>query len=173
MVKFVNMLMRGVEIILTILMGAASLIVVAQVLWRYVLHSPLGWTEQISRFAFIWIVMLGIPTIFNRNITMAFDILLGSLHGKIRTFLEVAIRVLGLAFCVFWFVAALELCISTGSRMTSGVRMPQNLLYGSQLFAAALLFLVLLKQIYEVVRDAKNPGQFEEISSAEATEEGE
>ena len=173
MVKFVNMLMRGVEIILTILMGAASLIVVAQVLWRYVLHSPLGWTEQISRFAFIWIVMLGIPTIFNRNITMAFDILLGSLHGKIRTFLEVAIRVLGLAFCVFWFVAALELSISTGSRMTSGVRMPQNLLYGSQLFAAALLFLVLLKQIYEVVRDAKNPGQFEEISSAEATEEGE
>lgn len=173
MVKFVNKLMSGVEILLTILMGGASMIVIAQVLWRYVLSSPLGWTEQISRFAFIWIVMLGIPTIFNRNITMAFDILLGSLHGNLRTFLEIAIRILGLAFSVFWFIAALQLCISTGNRMTSGVRMPQNLLYGSQLVAAALLFLVLLKQIYEVARDAKNPAEIEKTSGAEATEEGE
>ena len=172
MVKFVDKLMSFVETVLIVLMSGATLIVVAQVFWRYVLHSPLGWTEQVCRIAFIWMVMLGIPVIFNRGITMAFDILIDHIHGKAHFIIQVAILILGLAFSVFYFMASMQLCLSAVGRMTSGVKVPQNLLYGAQHIAAALLFLVLLKQLIELVRTEKG-SPAEETAKIEGLEEGE
>ena len=157
MIKFVNKLMTLVEIVLIVLMSGATLIVVTQVFWRYVLKSPLGWTEQVCRIAFIWMVMLGIPVIFNRGITMAFDILLDHIHGKAHFIIQVLIQILGLAFSVFYFMASTQLCLSAAGRMTSGVKVPQNLLYIAQPIAAVLLFLVLFKQLIELVQKQKKP----------------
>ena len=172
MIKLVNKLMDFVEIILIILMGGATVIVVAQVFWRYVLHSPLGWTEQVCRIAFNWMVMLGIPVVFNRGITMAFDILLGHIRGRANFAVRIVIQILGLAFSAFYFAASMQLCLSAVGRMTSGVKVPQNLLYGAQPAAAVLLFLVLFKQMIEIIRREREPAAEERIQ-AEGIGEGE
>lgn len=172
MTKIINKLMSFVEFVLLVLMSGATLIVVAQVFWRYVLHSPLGWTEQVCRITFNWMVMLGIPVIFNRGITMAFDILLNHIRGEANFIVRVVIQVLGLAFSVFYFVASMQLCLSAVGRMTSGVKVPQNLLYGAQPIAATLLFLVLLKQLVEMVQLKKKPAA-EENAEIEGIKEGE
>lgn len=172
MVKFVNKVMGFVEIVLTVLMGVASSLVVAQVFWRYILNSPLGWTEQICRLTFGWMVMLGIPAIFNRGVTMAFDILQEHMKGNVRFVVQVVIQILGLAFSVFYFVASMQLCMSAVGRMTSGVKMPQNMLYGAQPIGAALLFLVLAKQLIELLQNHKHPADSEAVED-QNTEEGE
>lgn len=71
--KAVSMLMRFVELVVTLLFAISVLLVVAQVFWRRILQDPIGWTEQISRALFCWMTMLGIPILFNRNILMSFD----------------------------------------------------------------------------------------------------
>lgn len=39
-------------------LGLMTLFISAQVLFRYVLHSPLAWTEELARFLFIWMSFL-------------------------------------------------------------------------------------------------------------------
>jgi TRAP-type C4-dicarboxylate transport system permease small subunit len=141
--------MRFCEIILIIMLGSAIIVVAMHVMLRYVMRSPISWAEQMARFALVWIVMLGIPVMFNRNIKISFDAILEAITGKARERLEIVLRAIGMAFSVFYFSAAIQLMIKTGDRMTPGIEMPYNLLYGAQAVCTFLLFFVLLKQIIE------------------------
>jgi TRAP-type C4-dicarboxylate transport system permease small subunit len=146
--------MKFIEAILIVLLSTAVLLIVAQIIWRYVLRSPLGWTEQVARAEFIWMIMLGIPVMFNRYITMSFDLILSKIKGGANTTLRILINLIGLSFCVFYFIASLTLCINTGSRMVTGMPIPLNALYSAQPTCAALLFIVLVKQTVEILQKA-------------------
>ena len=148
-------LMRLIEGVLIALIGTSVMIVIMQIVWRYVFRSPLGWTEQIARAEFIWIVMLGIPVMFNRGITMSFDVLLQKLKGKTHKSVQIALRLIGMTFCGFYFTASVELCRTASNLTAAGVKMPVNALYGAQPVCAALLFLVFLRQIINLIRDFK------------------
>jgi len=43
-----------------ILLWATVVVVFLQILSRYVFKAPLVWTEEVARFAFIWLVFLGV-----------------------------------------------------------------------------------------------------------------
>lgn len=149
MIKLINKIMWVCEIILITLLGSVILLVATHVLMRYVIKSPLSWTEQIARFGFIWMVMLGIPVMFNRNIKISFDVILMATAGKLREYLENALKIIGMAFTIFYFKAVFQLMLKTGGRVTPGIQIPYNLLYGAQAVCAFLLFFVFLKQIIE------------------------
>ncbi len=151
LVKAVNKLMKVVEFVVTALLAAAVVIVILQIFWRYVLSNPLGWTDQMARFMFMWIIMLGIPVMFNRNIMMSFDMILENIHGKPHDIIHIVIRLLGVAFCVCYFLFALKLCQMSAGKTFPGVKIPYNFLYAAQPSCCVLLAIVLLKQAYEFV----------------------
>ena len=55
--KFLNE--RLEEIFLVILMIAATLLVAAQVVTRFILKVPLPWSEEIARYMFLWLTWVG------------------------------------------------------------------------------------------------------------------
>ena len=133
-------------------LAASVVIITIQVFWRYVLSDPLSWTEEVSRYLFIWIVMLGIPIMFNRNIAICFDLLSAKLSGRSSDNLQIVFRLLGLFFCVAYFCFSMSLCLKTGMRRTSGIEIPLNLLYSAQPVSAALTGLVMIKQVIGFVK---------------------
>lgn len=44
---------------LAIMMGSMTTIIFLQVIYRYILQSPLAWSEELARFLFIWITFIG------------------------------------------------------------------------------------------------------------------
>jgi len=162
MIKLVERLMKAVEALMIVLLSMDVLIIVAQIFWRYILRAPLGWTEQAAKAGFIWLVMLGIPVMFNRSIWMSFDVILEKIPGIANTIIHIFLLLLGAGFSVFYFFASLQLCIRTGNRMVSGFPLPLNALYSAQPAGAMLLFLVFIKQT--LVRTGKKPGQDESTS---------
>ena len=145
--KAVNKIMQFMEWICMAFLAAAVVIIAVQVFWRYVLGSPLAWTEEISRYVFIWIVMLGIPIMFNRDIAICFDLFSGKLHGRKSDYLQIFFRVWGLYFCVVYLCFSISLCMKTGMRKTSGIEIPLNVLYAAQPVSALLTGMVMIKQI--------------------------
>lgn len=160
MVKLINSLMKIVAFIATAFLAASVVIVTMQIVWRYVLSSPLGWTDQMARFSFIWFTMLGIPVMFNKNIMMSFDLVIDQITGKGHYIIQLFIRLLGIFFCVCYAIFSIELCIRTGPRLFPGVKIPYNSLYCSQTVCAVLLTLVFIKQIIEIIDRMRN----EEVS---------
>lgn len=165
MVKLINKLMRIVEFIVTIMFAVAVILVIAQVFWRYVLGDPITWTNQISRALFIWMTYLGIPVLFNRNILMSFDLLQEKVKGAANIWLKIGFRVLGLFFCICWFIFSWELCSKSVGLVFPGIAIPKNALYGAQNVCCALLFIVQTGQIVELLgglRTLKNGKETDE-----------
>ncbi len=52
-------LRRGTELVIMALMAFLVMVVVASVIFRYVLLSPLSWSEEVSRYVMIWLGFLG------------------------------------------------------------------------------------------------------------------
>lgn len=152
MIKAVKALMKFIEGLLIAMLLVSVLIVVMQIVWRYVLRTPLSWTDQTARFLFVWMTMLGIPVLFNRNILMSFDLVQDKLGDHAHDLLRIAFRVLGLFFCVCWFIFSLQLCETSGGNYFAGIRIPYNALYSAQPVCCALLFLVQITQIVELAR---------------------
>ena len=147
--------MRIVEFVVTIMFAAAVILVIAQVFWRYVLGDPITWTNQISRALFIWMTYLGIPVLFNRNILMSFDLLQEKVKGAANIWLKIGFRVLGLFFCICWFIFSWELCSKSVGLVFPGIAIPKNALYGAQNVCCALLFIVQISQIVELLGGLK------------------
>lgn len=161
MVKAVKTLMKLVEIVLIILLFASVVIVVMQIIWRKILGDPLSWTDQTARFLFVWMTMLGIPVLFNRNILMSFDLVQDKLSPRNHDILRIAFRVLGLFFCVCYFIFSLQLCMKSVGNYFAGIRIPYNTLYVAQPVCCVLLTLVQSSQIVELVRKLRGGGEAE------------
>ncbi len=146
MLRIYNRVFKLVEMILVVLLSWSVAVTVAQIFWRYVLRAPLGWTEQAARAGFIWMVMLGIPVMFNRDIWMSFDIIQEKLPEKTRLLVRGFLMAFGIAFSVFYFFASLKLCVLTGNRQVPGFPLPMNALYVAQPVGAILLFVVFVRK---------------------------
>ena len=51
-------LRRGTEVVIMVLMAFLVVVVVASVVFRYVLLSPLSWSEEVCRYVMIWLGFL-------------------------------------------------------------------------------------------------------------------
>lgn len=159
MTKFVDRLIRLVEWVALTMLGVAVVFIIMQVFTRYVLRSPLGWTEQAARYLFIWFVMLGIPIMFQHHITLAFDLLCEKFPPKVHFVVDIVMKLLTCVFCAYYFRYSLELCIRTGKRLASGIQIPMVWIYAAQPVAAALLFLVVLSQMIDLIRNRRHGGE--------------
>ena len=155
MIKATKKLMQFVEFVVTVMFAISVVLVIAQVFWRYVLGDPITWTNQISRALFCWMTYLGIPILFSRNILMSFDLVQDAIHGAANIWLKIGFRVLGLFFCVCWFIFSWELCSKSVGLVFPGIAIPKNALYGAQNVCCALLFIVQLSQIFELAGGLK------------------
>lgn len=147
MERFTNKLVWILERLVMAMLTIDVLLVVLQVFTRYVLKCPLSWTEQIARYLFIWMMLLGIPIMFHRKIFMAFDLLQDTLNLKGKRILSLIITVAICIFAAFFFKSSLHLCLSTRGRRTAGIEIPLYFIYGAQPVSALFLFIVMLNQL--------------------------
>ncbi|RRD68396.1 TRAP transporter small permease [Comamonadaceae bacterium OH2310_COT-174] len=72
-----------------------------QVVARFVLHSPLDWSEVLTRAAIIWVVMLGTALAFRSGTAIAVQFLHSRLRGPARRWLEHLIGATCVGFLLF------------------------------------------------------------------------
>ena len=157
MIKTVKKVMQFVEWLLILLLFVSVVIVVMQIIWRKVLRDPLSWTDQTARFLFVWMTMLGIPVLFNKNILMSFDLVQEKLKDRSRDIFRIVFRILGLFFSVAYFLFSMQLCMKSVGNYFAGIRIPYNWLYSSQPVCCVLLFFVLLAQTIEILQQLQKP----------------
>lgn len=60
MKKILNITDKAIEILMLILISAMLVVGFAQVFCRYILSNSLSWSEELMRFLYVWVVMIGI-----------------------------------------------------------------------------------------------------------------
>jgi TRAP-type C4-dicarboxylate transport system permease small subunit len=61
--RLVRLLAQTERFVIGGLMAAIVALTLAQVFWRYVLDQPLQWSEEVARYCFVWVTLLGAATL--------------------------------------------------------------------------------------------------------------
>jgi TRAP-type C4-dicarboxylate transport system permease small subunit len=103
--KPVSRLINGLTMVAGYLSGlailAATLIIVEQVLVRYVLGAPTIWQVEIAVYLLIAATFLGAPYGLKQNAHINIDILVVFLPERIRKWLDMVTSFVALLFCLF------------------------------------------------------------------------
>ena len=150
--KICDKLMKVIEHACAGLIAGTVVLISAQVLFRYVLQNPISWSEQLARYIFIWVCMLGAPLALYKGATYNFDVLITKLPHKLLGCVNIFNDFIAFLFCCYWGYWSVQIVIKSGWRATSGVVVKMGYLYGAQIVCAALLAFVLVVGIVKNVK---------------------
>lgn len=151
--KAVDKLMKAISTLLGILLMIAVVFVLVQIVFRYLLKSPLGWTNQLCQFLYVWIVMLGLPVLFHTKSVTAFDYLSSKMGEKAQTILHIIVCILSLFFAVCFISFSWQFMLKKGAMMIPAFRViPYYTVYASMPVSGGLLIVEMVLQLVESVK---------------------
>lgn len=90
-----------VEFPAALLVAAEVVVLLMGVIWRYVLHTPLVWSDELASILFLWLAMLGSIVALRRGEHMRMTAIVGKLPRHLRAFLDLIAIAAALAFLLF------------------------------------------------------------------------
>jgi len=135
-----------VEIPAAMLVLADIVVLLAGVIFRFALHHPLVWSDELASILFIWMAMMGSVVAFRRGEHMRMTALVSSLSPQRRALLETVALFASLAFLVLIAWPALINSIEEIDITLPALDIPNSWR------AAALPVGVLLMALFAVIR---------------------
>ncbi len=137
---------------------AFSLMVVAstaQILFRFVLDLPLDWTEELSRYMFVWSTMLGISMFIRNRQHSSVDVLALYLPEKFRGSLYLLIDILCLVFFIAMITGGAIMTNVAMSAVSPAINIPMGLVYISVPISGLIMLSMTLENILRDFNERK------------------
>ena len=130
MKKLKQMIDKAVEWFSIALVIVMVLLVLWQVIARYLLNSPSIFSEALTRYLFVWLVLITSTYAFGSREHMYISALNDRLRGKIRTVVNILIEVLTILFaaCVMVFGGSIITRMQMVS-LDSSLHIPMGVVY--------------------------------------------
>ncbi|MGF1659675.1 MAG: TRAP transporter small permease [Rubrimonas sp.] len=147
--------------VVALLLGVVTAAVLAQVAVRFVLTAfglnvSAPWTEELARYALIWMVFLGAGVGCRKAQLIALELIVQALPGRLGQ----GLRYAALALCVGFFALLIHVglpFVELGRTETSPVtQIPKSLVYWAMPAGAAVMILNTLALIAEAVLDRRD-----------------
>lgn len=90
------------------LMALNLLVILGSVFFRYVLNSPIIWSEELAKFLLVWMVFLAASTSVRHWDNLRVTFLLEAMPPAVEKFIEIAIKLIAFGFVAFLFYLALK-----------------------------------------------------------------
>ena len=98
--RFAEGLTTALEYLSMACVTIMALLVIAQVILRYVFNDPLTWSEEMARFVFIFLAFVGIGAAYGRRRHMFIDAFIIILPRRARRAVEFSVAGIATAFLV-------------------------------------------------------------------------
>ena len=147
---------RGVEAVVAGLMAALLVLVFCAVIFRYLLGSPLTWSEELGRLCLVWVSFLGSYLAHRRGQHVAVTFIREKLPAICQRWISTALVLLLLAFLgvLAWFGTVYSLAFMSST--TPLLNIPVGLIYAVMPLSMALIFVsVLLDFVHKPDRPAR------------------
>lgn len=109
---FNKILDRIEELLISVMLGTATLLVFSQVVARYVFHTGINWIPEMVEYLFLWSVMIGASYGVKHKVHLGVDVLAKKLPKKLRrqvSLLSILISIsftAGMAYLSYFYVLA-------------------------------------------------------------------
>ncbi|MDD7972940.1 TRAP transporter small permease [Roseinatronobacter alkalisoli] len=146
--------------ILAAILLALVLILAAQVMFRYLIGSPLVWSEELARYLLIWCTFIGVSLAVREGRNISVD-LLPVLAGQawLRTFGVVALLGSAIFFALMvWYSVPLTRRIAQIGQTSPGLNLQMWIVYAAVPVGMGLALLRAIQALWKIARGGEVPG---------------
>jgi C4-dicarboxylate transporter DctQ subunit len=132
---------RSEEVLIGLLILAASVILFANVVARYVFNAGFPWAEELVRYQIVWMVFLGASVAARQGIHIGVDILIKFSPPGIARLIDLLVHAIAVVFCGFVVFYGVELIAQTRAfgQVSPALQMPMWLVQLAIPVGAALM----------------------------------
>jgi TRAP-type C4-dicarboxylate transport system permease small subunit len=121
------------------LFGAMIVACTAQVIWRYLFNDPLVWSEELSRYLFIWISYISAWVAWKSRSHIALDAVTYLNNQAMNTWTNRAVEALVLGCCLYTLLASFQIVGITHSQPSAVLELPMSVVYAGYSAMALLI----------------------------------
>ncbi len=142
--KVDNILARGEAWTLIALVAAMTVTVFLQVIYRYVLAQPLQWSEELARFLFVWIALLGAALCVHKRAHFGMDFFVAMLSQRGMRVIAIVVYILMGAVMVVLLVFGIVLVQKTAAQQSPAMEVSMGWVYACLPLGATLMLIHLI-----------------------------
>lgn len=162
---FLNHLLN---VVIALSLALMCIFVFGNVVLRYAFNSGITWSEEISRFLFVWLIFLGAIVALKQNEHLGVDTLVKRLPAAWQRICYVVSNVLVLFTLWLVFDGSLKLTMMNTNTLSPAVGMPYSYLYSIGMITSVGMALVVIFNLYRVIF---RPDSLESLVLTKSSEE--
>lgn len=144
-------LQRVVEFAIFALMAIMVTLVFVNVVLRFAFSTGIAQTEELSRYAFVWLTFLGAVVLLREGGHLGTDSLLVRLSSLGRRGCRIASASLVILCCVLLLVGSWHLTLSSVGRYSQSSSFPMVLFFGVGLVASVLMIWIVAVDLVQAL----------------------
>lgn len=153
---------RFLNFIIVAMFSCMSIAVFIQIIFRYLLHQPIYWSEEFPRFILIWLTFLGSAIAMKNRSHLSISLLTNRLSVKKRISVQFFANLLSLLFISILVWGGIIITILTMPNRTAALQMPTGLVYLAVPVGGIIMIIYLLKNTIELFKENNNKAKGKE-----------
>jgi TRAP-type C4-dicarboxylate transport system permease small subunit len=142
-------------------------LVFGNVVLRYFFNSGITWSEEMSRYLFVWLTFLGAIGAYQNKEHLGVDMLVKRLPRKFKkgVLLVSDLLILGILFLILdgsWKMTILNI-----DSVTPAVGMPLSLVYGTGLLVGVSMTIITIHNLYKIIFNKVTDDELSTINDSE------
>lgn len=119
-----------------------------QIVFRYVLSSPLVWTEELARYLYIWACYLGAPVALRRGNHIVITVVVDRLPPQVARPVTFGIEAVALFFLLQLAIQGAVLALRSHTVMAITLPIPWSVIYLAAPVSAVLMILEMTEAVW-------------------------
>jgi TRAP-type C4-dicarboxylate transport system permease small subunit len=140
-----------------VLVLGSFLILIMEVVFRYLLGSSLEWTDEISRILLVWMTFTGMGFVIRDRKEIVCEAFGQKLPKRVQKYWSLGVDILVAAFTLFLFVYGIKMTLFSWEIKTESMELPFSFFYISIPIGCLLMLYFLGRRIkVKVSREGEN-----------------
>ena len=153
----IQWLCRMAEAVAIVALIAATALIMAQIVAREIFVTGLSWADELSRYAGLTVIFMGVPALLARDEHVKVDMFLNMMPARPRRFFAIMNDVLMVVFGAMFLIAGWQFMQRAARFATPALGMPNLVFYMPAILGMTLMLLVAIdRAIAGVASGAKD-----------------
>ena len=136
---------------------AMTIIILIQIISRYIFNSPFGWTEELSKALMVWTAFLVAPWSYRAGALVSIDFFAEAMPARFRQISGIIITLLCLWIIGILFMESLGFVLGGIGTKAASLPVPVSLFYAITPVSFASLFLVGIEHLARGIDEITRP----------------
>jgi TRAP-type C4-dicarboxylate transport system permease small subunit len=154
MKKISDGLNRACEAVLVALLAAMTMAVFLQVVFRYLFHFPLFWTEELARYCLVWASLTGASIALKKGAHIAIRLLVDRFPSRAgRAVFIFLARSFTALILVVVLTGGIQLVVITSRQISPALRIPMAIPYSALPVCSAIMLVHIVAMFIHKTED--------------------